>query len=106
MMDRGLFSDDSGNVSRSVKNKLLDLLGYKGMGFGRDLRELQVARCGEENLILKDGQAEVKSYDDHAVHITEHTAFLLSEKLTCEQEKRIVNHIEQHKIKLSEVQNG
>jgi hypothetical protein len=31
---------------------------------------------------------------------------LLSEKLTCEQEKRIVNHIEQHKIKLSEVQNG
>jgi hypothetical protein len=106
MMDRGLFSDDDGGVSKAVKNKLLDLLGYKGLGNGRDLRELHAARCGEENLNLKNGRVEVKSYDDHAVHITEHTAFLLSEKLTDEQEKRVVLHIEEHKQKLSEVNNG
>jgi hypothetical protein len=106
MMDRGLFSDDDGQVSRGAKNKILDLLGYKSLGSGRDLKELHVARCGEENLKLKDGEVEVKVYDDHAVHITEHTAFLLSEKLTDEQERRIISHIEKHKQKLSEVQNG
>jgi hypothetical protein len=106
MMDRGLFSDDEGKVTGAVKNKLLDLLGYKSLGNGRDLKELNVARCGQENLKLKSGQAEVKCYDDHAVHITEHTAFLLSEKLSKEQEERIIAHIEQHKQKLLEVQNG
>jgi hypothetical protein len=106
MMDRGLFADDEGKVTGAVKNKLLDLLGYKSLGNGRDLRELNVARCGQENLDLKNKQVEVKCYDDHAVHITEHTAFLLSEKLNKNQEERIIAHIEQHKQKLLEVQNG
>jgi hypothetical protein len=105
MMDRGLFSDDDGKVTRTIKNKILELLGYKGFGKERDIVELHRARSGEENLTMKNKNVEVKSYDDHAVHITEHTAFLLSEKLTSEQERRISAHLENHK-KLLEVDNG
>lgn len=106
MLDRGLFSDDDGKVSASVKNKILETLGYKSFGGNRDLARLHRVRCGEENLQLKSGDAEVRSYDDHSVHITEHTAFLLTEKLTPEQERRFVAHLNEHKKLLSEVKNG
>lgn len=106
MLDRGLLSDENGKVSTSVKNKLLETLGYKSFGANRDLARLHRVRCGEENLALKTGDAEVKSYDDHAVHVTEHTAFLLTEKLTPEQERRFIAHLDEHKKLLSEVNNG
>jgi hypothetical protein len=106
MLDRGLFSDENGKLTRSAKNKVLELLGYKGLEGGRDLAELHRARCGEENLALKKSELDVKSYDDHNIHITEHTAFLLTEKLTDDEEARFVKHINEHKIKLSEVINN
>ncbi|MGN0817579.1 MAG: hypothetical protein ACI4L9_01300 [Candidatus Coproplasma sp.] len=106
MLDRGLFADENGNVSASVKNKILETLGYKGFCGNRDIARLHRVRCGEENLQLKTAAVEVKSYDDHAVHITEHTAFLLTEKLTPEQERRFASHLDEHKKLLSEVKNG
>ncbi|MGN0815086.1 MAG: hypothetical protein ACI4MH_07630 [Candidatus Coproplasma sp.] len=106
MLDRGLLSDDDGKISASVKNKVLENLGYKGLGGTRDLARLHRVRCGEENLLLKTAQTEVKPYDDHSVHITEHTAFLLTQKLSPEQEKRFIAHLEEHKKLLSEVNNG
>jgi hypothetical protein len=106
MLDRGLFADENGKLTRSAKNKVLELLGYKGLEGGRDLAELHRARCGEENLALKKSELDVKSYDDHNIHITEHTAFLLTEKLTDDEEARFVKHINEHKIKLSEVINN
>jgi hypothetical protein len=106
MMDRGLFADEDGKISRTTKNKILELLGYSDFGGARDLAALHRTRCGEENLALKSGDAEVKSYDDHEIHINEHTAFLLSESLSKEVEQRIVAHIDIHKQKLSEVNNG
>ena len=68
--------------------------------------ELHRQRCAEENDALKNGQSvEIHGYDDHVVHIEEHTAFLLTEKLTPEQEKRVCEHLNGHKIKTSEVNN-
>ncbi len=106
LLDKGLLSDDDGKVSRSVKNKVLELLGFNGLGGDRDVAELHRARCGEENLALKRAYCAVKDYDDHKLHVTEHTAFLLGNKLSPEQEDRFVKHIKEHKTKLSEVQNG
>lgn len=102
ILDRGLFADESGHIPPSVKNKILELLGYEGFAGARDLGELNRARAGEENLALKSGDREVKSYDDDGVHITEHKAFLLTEKLTKEQEMRICAHIALHEKKLKE----
>lgn len=106
MLDRGLFADESGNLNTGTKNKILELLGYKGISGERDLGALNRSRAGEENLKLKSGNAEVKEYDDHAVHITEHTAFLLTENLSKETESRICAHIDMHKQQLLKENNG
>lgn len=106
MIDRGLFSDDSGKISSNMKGRLLKLLGFNGYTGGHDLEELHRQRSAEENALLKSGdKVEVKDYDDHALHIDEHTAYLLTEKLTAEQEKRVCEHLKQHKNKTSEVKN-
>lgn len=106
ILDRGLFSDGDGKLTVSAKNKILELLGYKGLAGGRDLGGLNRARAGEENLKMRTEYAEVKDYDDHSTHITEHTAFLLTEKLSAETEKRICTHINMHKQKFKEEKSG
>lgn len=100
MLDRGLFSDGDGKLASGTKNKILELLGYKGLAGERDLNALNRAKAGEENLKMKDANAEVKAYDGHAVHITEHTAFLLTENLSAKAESRICAHIDMHKREL------
>ncbi len=100
MLDRGLFSDENGKTPVSVKNKVLELLGYEGFAGARDLAELNRARAGEENLKMKSGSADVKDYDDHETHIAEHIAFLLTENPSAETEKRICAHIDMHKSKI------
>lgn len=106
MLDRGLFTDSNGRLNPSFKSKLLETLGYSGYVAEKDLEGLNVTRCHEENRALKEGkQAEVKPYDDHLVHVREHTAYLLSQTLSSEQEERICAHLNQHKNKLSEVKN-
>lgn len=106
MLDRGLFTDENGKLSPSIKAKLLETLGYNGYAAEKDLGELNAVRCAEENAALRSGgDCPVKDYDDHAVHVREHTAYLLSEKLTDEEEKRICAHLQLHKNKLSEVKN-
>ena len=106
MLDKGLFSDENGNVPAAVKSKILETLGYNGFAGGRDLKEMHRQRAAEENdNMRRGGAAEVKEYDDHGAHVEEHTAYLLSEKLTAEQEKRICAHLNKHKSKISEVKN-
>lgn len=105
MLDRGLFSDGEGKLTPSAKNKVLQLLGYNFSG-ERDLAELNRVRAGEENLEMRTGYAEVKDYDDHAVHIAEHTAYLLGEKPSVETERKICAHIDIHRQKSKEAIYG
>lgn len=105
MLDRGLFSDGEGKLTPSAKNKVLQLLGYNVSG-ERDLAELNRVRAGEENLEMRAGYVEVKDYDDHAVHISEHTAYLLGEKPSGETERKICAHIDIHRQKSKEAING
>lgn len=106
MIDRGLLSDESGKISPAVKNKLLETFGYNGFVGDRDMAQLHRTRCAEENEKLKQGKsADIKEYDDHAIHVSEHTAFLLTEKLTQEQEERVCAHLREHKKFLTEVHN-
>ena len=105
MIDRGLFSDGEGKLTPSAKNKVLQLLGYNVSG-ERDLAELNRVRAGEEDLEMRAGYAEVKDYDDHAVHIAEHTAYLLGEKPSVETERKICAHIDIHRQKSKEAING
>ena len=105
ILDKGLLTDKDGNLTVSAKNKVLELLGFKAFTGERDLSEINRSRAGDENLKMRTKDAEVKPYDEHGIHITEHTAFLLSEKLSPEAEKRICAHIDMHK-RLKEALNG
>ncbi|MDE7082479.1 MAG: hypothetical protein K2O89_02090 [Clostridia bacterium] len=101
-LDRGLFNDESGKISSVAKSKILDLLGYSSFVGERDLDGLNRSRAGEENLTMANAEVEVKGYDNHAIHIVEHTAYLLSEKVDKAVERRIYGHINAHKAKLAE----
>lgn len=104
MVDKGLFTDENGKMNKVVRAKLLKTLGYGAFVDSRDMDELHRQRSERENEDLKNGLgAIVKDYDDHAVHITEHTAYLLTQKLTEEQERRVSEHINSHKNKSKEV---
>ncbi len=110
ILDRGLFADGEGKLSATAKNKILELLGYGSMAGGRDLAELHRARAESENAALLYEDAEVKDYDDHNLHIEEHTAYLLCGEADGIAEKRICAHIEAHRKFLknnsSEAENG
>ena len=106
ILDRGLLTDRDGKLTVSAKNKVLELLGFKAFSGERDLSEINRSRAGAENLKMRTQKVEVKTYDEHETHITEHTAFLLSEELSDEVEKRICAHIDLHKNKLKEALNG
>ena len=105
ILDRGLLTDRDGRLTVTAKNKVLELLGFKALSGERDLSEINRSRAGKENLKMKTQSVEVKPYDEHETHITEHTAFLLSEDVSPEVEERICAHIEAHK-KLKEAANG
>lgn len=106
MIDKGLLCGDDGKMSAGVKNRILAYLGYEGFAEGRDVTSLHRARCAEENAALCTGDAEVKPYDDHALHIDEHTAYILSGKLNSLQEARFMRHLEEHKKLLKEEKDG
>lgn len=105
ILDKGLFTDADGKISVSAKNKLLELLGYSSLSGERDLGELNRSRAGQENLKMRSEACGVRTYDDHNTHISEHTAFLLTEELTEDAEKRICEHMLIHKNMLKEIEN-
>lgn len=106
LLDRGLFSDADGKMSSAAKNRILELLGYSSFAGERDIGELQRERAAEENGLFGDGECEVKDYDDHAIHISEHTAYLLSGKPDAETERRVCAHLNEHKRRLKEDSRG
>ena len=106
ILDRGLYSDGDGKLGRTAKNKVLELLGYGAFEGERDLCGLNRARAGEENLKLQAQYVGVKDYDDHTVHISEHTAFLLTEKCGGDVEMRICAHIDMHRQKFEQLKKG
>ncbi len=102
LIEKGLLDDDSGKMSASVKNRVLRFIGYDNFAVERDLNDMHAARAGDENIAMLSKDVKVKDYDDHAVHIREHTAFLLSDSPDEQQEERICTHIKMHKSKLKE----
>lgn len=111
ILDKGLFADDDGKIPAAVKNKLLSALGYGSFADERDLTKLNRNRAETENNKMLTSDVGIKDYDDHKVHIREHTAFLLATVTDEGTEKRICAHIDAHKKllnnkKLSEAENG
>ena len=102
LFEAGLLTGEDGTLTTENKNRILDAFGFGGFENARDISALHIAKASEENLELKAGDISVDEYDEHALHITEHTRFLLSDEFKRstrreELKKRYVAHIDAHK---------
>ncbi len=106
LYEAGLLSDEEGNISKENKNRILEAFGFGGYENARDISALHIVKAGEENVELRFKEVGVDSYDDHALHIVEHTRFLLSEEFKKikdgEAKARFEGHLEAHKRKNKE----
>ncbi len=102
LYEAGLLTDEEGKMSTENKNRVLEAFGFGSLENARDISALHIAKAGEENLSMKKGEVAIDEYDEHSLHITEHTRFLLSSEFKKWKDKdvlkkRYVEHIAQHK---------
>ena len=105
LYEAGLLTDEDGKMSTENKNRVLEAFGFGSLENARDISALHIAKAGEENLAMKTKDLPIDEYDDHALHITEHTRFLLSAEFKKWKDgetlkKRYVAHIAAHKKQL------
>lgn len=105
LLNAGILTDKNGALSQGAKAKILSLMGFGNWDNAQDVTQLHVSRAEKENLNISS--AEIMSVDDHALHVEEHTRYLLSNCDTIDLSTRdaLVKHIEQHNKLLSEVHN-
>ena len=101
LYEAGLLTDENGKLTQENKNRILEAFGYGTYENARDISALHTAKASEENLELKSTEMLPDTYDDHGLHILEHTRYLLSsefKRLTKKEEvkARITAHIAQH----------
>ncbi len=102
LLSLGLLRDEKGNFSDETRNRVLDALGFGSFETARDVSKLHLQKAERENVLMAQGDpaAEADDYDDHAIHIAEHTRALLSGAEQDEAVKaRIVRHLESHRRK-------
>lgn len=103
LLNAGVLTDKDDKLSQSSKAKILSLMGFGNWDSAQDVTALHIARAEKENLDIS--AAEVLSIDDHALHIEEHTRYVLAnDGLDKSIRDKILEHVLQHK-KISEV-NG
>ena len=103
LLQMGLLNDKDGGLSDETRNKVLDALGFGSFENARDISNLHIRKAERENVLLTERDAAAEDYDDHALHIVEHTRALLSggEKDAATKE-RILRHLEDHRRRKGE----
>ena len=107
LLEKGVLNDKDGNLSETMKSKILEMIGFGAWENAKDLNDLQIKRADKENLEMIEGNfMPVREIDDHELHINEHIAYMLSgdydKVVTKEIEDIFLKHIETHKSKLKE----
>lgn len=107
LIDAGLLTDDTGKLSERTKAKLLDILGFGSIDNTLDIESLHINKADEENLSGFKKPIGVDEYDDHELHIAEHTRFLLSAesegvRKNPETKKNALEHLRAHKTMAAE----
>lgn len=101
LFEAGLFGDEDGKVSESVKHRILEAYGFGSYENVRDLGALHISKAEEENLLLQRESVAPDGYDDHGLHIAEHVRYLLSSEFrarpSAEVKARFEKHLEEHK---------
>ena len=103
LYEAGLLTDENGRISNENKRRILDAFGFGSFENTQDISALHIAKAGEENLEMRQGEVGVDEYDDHGLHITEHTRYLLSAEFKKAKTRELLKarytaHIQKHKI--------
>lgn len=107
LIDAGLLTDDTGKLSERTKAKLLEILGFGSIDNTLDIESLHINKADEENLSGFKKPIGVDEYDDHELHIAEHTRFLLSAesegvRKNPETKENALEHLRAHKSMAAE----
>lgn len=105
LLNAGILSDGDGKLTQSAKAKILTLMGFGNWESAQDITQLHVARAARENTDIDC--AEVLPVDDHAVHIEEHTRYIIScdiDSVDRAYIQKILPHVAKHKQFLKEEQ--
>ncbi|MCL2540366.1 MAG: hypothetical protein FWE53_02920 [Firmicutes bacterium] len=105
LLKAGLLHNEDGRLSNTMRLKVLDLLGFGIWENAHDLSDLQRTNAENENLKLLnyDTNPKVLEIHDHDIHISEHTAFMLTKEFVNITEARpeltevVLEHIREHK---------
>lgn len=98
LLKNGLLQNENGKLSERMRAKVLESLGFGNWESTTDLLNLQIKKARREN--FGEEKLEVLDIDDHAVHIEEHTKWIL-ENPQSKQKNSLLEHIAMHKSKNS-----
>ncbi len=97
LLQAGILSDSQGKLSQSTKAKILTLMGFGNWDNAQDVSQLHLKRAQKENVEMD--KAELLEVDDHAIHIEEHTRFVVSGQADDDKayREKVLNHVKAHK---------
>lgn len=102
LLDKGLFSNQDGNITNQTKEKILSYLGFENWCSFDELGELHKKRAEKENikLIKLEDPLDV---DDDKIHIEQHTKYLISDNKSNDSKfiTSLLKHIQKHKERLN-----
>ena len=107
LFEAGLLTEEDGSVSKENRRRILEAFGFGSYENAQDISSLHIAKASEENVAFVGGEIAPDEFDDHDLHIGEHTRFLLSsafKKASAKKsvdgktlKERIAEHIKKHK---------
>lgn len=97
LLNAGILYDNQGKLSQSSKAKILSMMGFGNWDNAQDITQLHIDRAQNENVDID--HAQILPVDDHALHVEEHTRFVISNVATAEKSviDKVLAHIDQHK---------
>ena len=102
LIEKGIFSDESGRITNQTKEKILSTLGFDNWCSFDELGELHKKRAEKENLkIIK--LEDPLDVDDDKIHIEQHTKYIISDNKNIDVKfiNQLTKHIQKHKEKLN-----
>ncbi len=102
LLDKGLLTDENGNITKSMKAKIMENLGFGVWDTSVDLSDLHIKNADTENSKMNEAvEVDVKEIDDHSLHINQHISYMLKVVYAGEVNKKIeeifLKHIRVHR---------
>ena len=104
LLAAGILYDENGKLTQSAKTKILSMMGFGNWESAQDLAQLHIARAAKENVDVDN--AQMLEVDDHALHVEEHTRFIVSGQIDSNPNymEKVLAHIRLHKQALEKQQ--